>query len=242
MIDSVLIAVIVVVGLALSYYGLTFLISFPALIRERQYIRSLEPVSPDVGETAPEFLQERRDIALSMGFRFVNTYRAMANRAHDLMIDLWLSHDCTIIGMVRFRHVFRIPYGLTAFYSAAPDGARLTTQDNFDEGDLMRLRGTEVFLDEEFGPLFRRHQSRIEQLGRGTRKFVFENVLSALEELERVRVETLVSRGWARYRNNDRNVWSYTFRGAAEVYFKERLRFIQDHKDKMRRESAQSAS
>ena len=131
---------------------------------------------------------------------------------------------------------------MTAFYSAAPDGKRLTTQDNFDEGDLMRLRGTEVFLDEELGPLYRRHQSRIEMLGREANTFIFEKVLAALEDLERVRVEKLVSRGWARYRNDDPNIWSYTFRGAAEVYFKERLRFMQDHKEKMRRESAESTS
>jgi hypothetical protein len=106
----------------------------------------------------------------------------------------------------------------------------------------MRLRGTEVFLEEEFGPLYRRHQARIEALGREIKNFGFDNVLPALEELERVRVEKLVARGWARYRNGNSNIWSYTFRGAAEVYFKERLRFIEDHKEKMRRESAEFTS
>lgn len=242
MIETFLLLVIVAIGLVLTYQIGIFLLAYPSSVLERQYIQYLEPVNRERAQEVPEFLEERREIAMAMGFEYINTYRSTVGRARDLVIDLWLSRDGMTVGMVGECHIWRIPYARTAFYSAFDDGTRLTTQDNFDEGDPLRIRGTEVFYEDGFAQLFRKHEQRIEDHADTPITFSGAKALVSIEDLERTRVDQLVERGWARYRDMEHNAWSYTLSGANEIYFHERSRYIREHKEKMKREQEESSS
>jgi hypothetical protein len=242
MTDLLLIAVIVGVGLVLAYHAAVFLLNFPTFLIERQYIRFLRPAGREAAENVVDYIEERRELALGMGFEYVDTYRAVAGRVRDLTIDLWLSRDRATVALVGFCRIFKIPYARTSFHTTFADGTHLTTQDNFDEGDPLRIRGAEVYYEEEFGPLFRLHEARVRAHDGLPVRPTPEGALGSLEDFEAQRVEQLVQRGWARYRDREHNAWSYTFPGAAEIYFNERPRLIKDHKEKLRRKQEESAS
>lgn len=211
---------VAVVALYLAIRVLSFLLVFPSLLWEKRFIRFLAPATADERSLISDYMEEARPLALARGFKFVNTYKPDRGPWRAVLLDLWLSEDARTAVIVGTGYMFGSEYKRTAFYSILSDGRRLVTSDNFDEGDPLQLIDNLIRPDLGFDGLYETHLGRLNKARQGVERFSGTDPMGTLEEAERRYVRRLVDAGLARFRDLTKNCWSYTFRGACDVYYK----------------------
>lgn len=214
--------------LALATCGLALrpALALSALARTPRYFRHLVGVSRRGRHEVTEYQEEARPIALALGYEFVDTYRAYRGSGRHLRMDLWRARDADTLAMVGVSRVLWWDYSRTVLVSVLDDGTRVTTTDNFDEGDPRGAKGETVHPGAGYRELHARHWERIRASAAQPEPIGFANPLSVIEDLERQRVQVLVDAGMARFRGETQHAWSYTWRGAFEVYYLARPRQV----------------
>lgn len=218
-----LIALLALVALALAVRPA---LALAALARTPRFFRHLVGVSRRGRHEVTEYQEETRPIALALGYEFVDTYRAYRGSGRHLRLDLWRGRDNDTLAMVGVSRVLWWDYSRTVLVSVLEDGTRLTTTDNFDEGDPRGVKGEAVHPSAGFRELHARHRERIRASAARPEPIGFANPLSVIEDLERQRVQALADAGIARFRGETQHAWSYTWRGAFEVYYLARPRQV----------------
>lgn len=224
-------AVVGVIAVYLAFKILSFLMVFPALMLERRFIRFLSPATAEERTLVSDYMEEARPLAMARGFRFINTYKPDKGPWRNILVDLWRSDDGRVLALVGTGYMVGAEYSRTAFYSILNDGTRLSTADNFDEGDPLGVENTMIRPGLGFDELYTVHRARLEAAHAAVEDLSEGDPMAVLEEAERRHVQRLVGEGLAKYRDLTENCWSYTFRGACEVYYRANPEQIQEYKD-----------
>ncbi len=224
-------AVVGVISVYLAFKILAFLMVFPALLLEKRFIRFLSPASAEERSLISDYMEEVRPLAMAKGFRFINTYKPDKGPWRNILVDLWLSEDRRVLALVGTGYVIGAEYSRTAFYSILDNGTRMTTADNFDEGDPLGVENSLIRPGLAFDELYSLHVKRLDAATEGAEFFSEADPMAVLEEAERRHVQRLVDQGLAKYRDLTENCWSYTFRGACEVYYRANPEQIREYKD-----------
>lgn len=219
-----ILAVVIVAAAILGFQILTFFFIFSILLFDKQYIRDLVEAEPFDKDELGEYINETEEAASWYRFDFSGSYVPDKGLWRNLVVRLWISSDTHTLAFIGSGTMLRIPYYRTSLYSRLQSGQRITTGDNFDEGDLLEIRGMRVFPGIDFDGLYTEHQARLK--GHGDRLDAFDSAraLETIEAMEKERVLRLVEKGFARFRDLRQNAWSYTFKGARDVYFSARLK------------------
>jgi len=218
-----LLLLLALAALALALRPATALVS---LARTPRYFRHLVAVSRNGRDDVTAYHEVSRPIALALGYEFVDTFRAYRGSGRHLRLDLWRGRDGDTLAMVGVSHFLWWHYPRTVLVSVLVDGRRVTTTDNFDEGDPRGVKGEAVRPGAGFRELHTRHRELIRASAARPEAIGFSNPLSVIEDLERQRVQALADAGIARFRGETENAWSYTWRGAFEVYYRARPRQV----------------
>lgn len=197
-----------------------------ALARTPRFFRRLVAVSRKGRDDVAEYHEVSRPIALALGYEFVETFRAYRGSGRHLRLDLWRSREGDTLAMVGVSRFLWWDYARTALVSVLDDGTRITTTDNFDEGDPRGVKGELVRPGAGFRDLHAAHRARIRASGAQAESIGFSDPLGAIEDLERQRVQALAGAGITRFHGETENAWSYTWRGAFEVYYRARPRQV----------------
>ncbi len=199
------------------------------LAADRRYFRHLVAMRDHAHDETNTYRDTTRVTALALGFDYVDAYRTYRRSRRHLRIDLWRAPDrSTLVLISSVRVLWRTRYR-TAFVSVLDDGTRITTSDNFDEGDPLGLKGELIRRGLSFRELYIVHRRRIAQSRRDADVIGRTNPLSVIEDLERSRVHQLADAGLARYRDEVQISWSYTLRGACDVYYRARPRQLREY-------------
>jgi len=199
------------------------------LARDRRYFRQLIAIrGRDHGDSST-YQDEMRPMTLALGFEYVDAYRAYYRSKRRLRAELWRATDRETLAIVSSERVRWWTRHRTDFVSVLDNGECITTSDNFDEGDPLGLKGELVRRDLNFRDLYALHRRRILHGGHAAETIGQTNPLSVLEDLERSRVQHLAAAGLARYHGDTQISWSYTLRGAYDVYYRARPRQVREH-------------
>ncbi len=197
-----------------------------ALARTPRFFRHLVAVSRNRRDDVTAYHEVSRPIALALGYEFVDTFRAYRGSGRHLRLDLWRGRERDTLAMVGVSKFLWWHYPRTMLVSVLADGTRVTTTDNFDEGDPRGVKGEAVRPGAGFRELHTRHRARIRTNAVQPETIGVANPLSVIEDMERQRVQALADAGIARFRGETENAWSYTWRGAFEVYYLARPRQV----------------
>lgn len=217
---------IALLALAVCVLAVRPALALSALARTPRFFRHLVAVSRRGRHDVTEYQEATRPVAFALGYEFVDTYRAYRGSGRHLRLDLWRGRDSDTLAMVGVSRVLWWDYSRTALVSVLEDGTRLTTTDNFDEGDPRGVKGETVQPGAGFRELHARHRERIRASAAQPELIGFADPLSVIEDMERLRVQTLADAGIARFRGETQHAWSYTWRGAFEVYYLARPRQV----------------
>lgn len=199
------------------------------LVRERRYFRHLIALQDRNHDEPSDYQDAARPVALALGFEYVDSYRAYHRSKRRLRLDLWRAADRETLALVSAERILWWTRHRTVFVSVLNDGARIATSDNFDEGDPLGLKGELIRRSLGFRDLYTLHCRRVQQGGRTAETIGQTNPLSVVEDLERSRVQQLAGAGLARYRGETQISWSYTLRGACDVYYRARPRQVREY-------------
>jgi len=215
---TALVAGVAMVYAAAKVSGVALL--FATLLCEKRYIHYLIAASADDRADVDDYIDEARPIAFAARFQFINTFKPQRGPWRDVLVDVWSAEDHKTLAAVAAGRMMGVPLERTVFYSVLEDGTRLTTSDDFDEGDPAGSKGPLVRPDATFRELLQTHRDRLDRAATPAVEFGGADPLGALEDLERLHVQELVHAGFARFRDLTHNCWSYTFRGAWEICFR----------------------
>ncbi len=143
-------------------------------------------------------------------------------------MDLWRAADRETLALVSSERTRWRTRHCTVFVSVLESGARIATSDNFNEGDPLGLKGELIRRGLNFRDLYALHRRRVLRSGHAPETIGHSNPLSVIEDLERARVQDLTGAGLARYRDEAQISWSYTPRGACDIYYRARPRQVRE--------------
>jgi hypothetical protein len=199
------------------------------LAADRRYFRHLVAVRNRAHDDTSNNRDTTRMTALALGFDYVDAYRTYRRSRRHLRIDLWRAPDRSTLALTSSARALWGTRYRTAFVSVLDDGTRITTSDSFDEGDPLGLKGELIRHGLSFRELYIVHRKRIAQSRRDADVIGSTNPLSVIEDLDRSRVQQLADAGLARYRDEVQISWSYTLRGACDVYYRARPRQLREY-------------
>jgi len=199
------------------------------LATHRRHFRQLVEFNErDPGESSA-YQDGIRPHAFALGFEFVRPYRAYSQSKRRLRAELWRAQDRETLAVLSSERIGWRRCHRTDFISVLENGERITTSDNFDEGDPLALKGELIRRELDFRDLYRLHRRRLGQSGHAAETLGQSDPLSVVVDLERARVQQLAAAGLSRYRDDAQISWSYTLRGACDVYYRARPRQVREH-------------
>ncbi len=221
-------AVAAIAALAIAVNSARFLLVLHGLARTPRYFRALTEIRADFRDDVDDYLETARPVALALGFEYMNTYRAKRRSGRHLRLDLWRAPRRDTLAAVSTSRFLFWDYRRTILVSVLDDGSRITTSDNYGEGDPLGLHGEVVRPGSGFRELHVVHLRRVRQSKCAAEIIGGVAPLAALEDLARAHVQQLADAGLARYHGETQRAWSYTLRGACNVYFRARPRQLSE--------------
>ncbi|HEY5909295.1 MAG TPA: hypothetical protein VJA21_01690 [Verrucomicrobiae bacterium] len=216
-----------IVGAAVAIF---FVLMMSVSLWEKQYIRQLEPAARDaLGPTSPYF--EAMNLAApARSFIPCGTfYRLPRTAAANTYMAAWLSPDRTTLACIIGGKVAKLKFLKTLLLTWVEDEKFLVTRDDFGETDHSHTLEVEVVLNADFEELVIRHEQRLGVCGSLPRPLDPASVAALWERIEEIRARKLVAGGLARFVDEPRGIWRYTFRGGWKN-FSTVFTQIKDHK------------
>ncbi|MGD9689293.1 MAG: hypothetical protein AB7K52_08215 [Phycisphaerales bacterium] len=206
------IVILVVVGVALVIIPVLALVGVVTAMVEPIRVLKLRGPDPEhVLSAPPPLLRE----ALDLGYKDLGVYVHESTLSTKYVNSILVSPDRLVALVITHaprtdrRHVF---------VSVFPDGRTLRTCDIDPLADPTGLHLVEMF---PFGSMRHRerfHRERIEELEEPIVAWNPPAIPRSLETLDRARVERLVAMGRARWRDAERTKYSYSPRGAMQLF------------------------
>jgi hypothetical protein len=193
-----------------------FFVSILVVARlEKHYIHQYEPASLDELQPLSPYFRAMNDAARAMGFRHCGDYvQSRGSSVYKCCLSLWLTADENCLLMVFGGKLARIDYKKTLLISAGDDETAVVTVDDFGLADLSGIRKTEVILNADLQELTDRHLQRLAAGGTPLKVFSPSRCLQQYEDMERNRIDIMVSLGLAEFMDLSHSIWRYSFKGA----------------------------
>jgi hypothetical protein len=200
-----------------------FLIIVVAIIAmfEKRYIK---PYTENIDPELPETKASRKwgDTLEDDGFDHFKTTKDNRGGQYKLRYDFYCTPEGDRIAIVACGTLIKIPFQVTILTTRFDDESwiRTVSHQNGSEFDLSGL-STEVVVENSISNLLDRHDERVEfavsDEGKKVVPYNIENpLLDYCGDLIH-RTELLESKGYARFRDDERSYWTYTFRGAVKL-------------------------
>lgn len=182
---------------------------------EKYYIHQYEPV--DLGTLPPpsRYFQAMNDAARTMDLRHCGDFvQSRGGSMYKCCLSLWLSADERTLLLVGGGKLARIDHKRTFFLSVIDSEKEIISVDDFGLYDLSGIREINVVFNADLAELNTRHQQRLASETKSPRSFSPTSCLQQYEDLERTRIEKLISLGLAEFLDLRQSVWRYNFKGA----------------------------
>jgi hypothetical protein len=212
--DSVMVRWIlgVLAGLFACYLALILLVAR----FERQQLRLLKPLAGRAPPRGAELIAE----AERHGFRTLGTFSDGDKGFREGICSFLILDNGTVLLWILHSKLA----GRHQLVSRVADGAWIITSSITASNDLSGLRREEILPDAAIGTMLHAHRRRIAELGEAIVPFLPERAVEDWIAHARDRVDVMLQRGLARYRNKRPNggeenvlAWSYTWRGATQL-------------------------
>ena len=161
----------------------------------------------------PHYVLVMSDDAYGAGFTFEGLI-AHAKPACKITATLWFSVERDVLLLTGAGTVFKMPSFQTWLYSPLKDGRVLITTDNNDEGDRSGMYVTRRVIRQRLDKLVKAHRASIDRFGGQVARFEERSALDAVHGILSRRVQSMVDRGVARYRDPEKLFWSYSAWGS----------------------------
>jgi hypothetical protein len=192
-----------------------FLAIFITATLEKYPIRQYQPGSP--GEVCPPsaYFLAMNEAAQNFGFRHCGNFlQSRGSSLYRCCISLWLSPDQRSLVIVGGGKLAKIDYKRTFFLSVAEDGKEILTVDDFGLSDLSHFREIDTVYHASLEELNSRHMARLAIWPAPLREFSPARCLEQYEDLGKVRAETMVLLGLAKFIDPSESAYRHTLKGA----------------------------
>ena len=206
--NDVLIPILLMVGI----FGLLACFTIGAALWEKRPIRPY--YIPDEGqeyEPSPT-AREANAQALEQGFRHDCLCHDGKSNLYRVRYDLWISPDASTFALIGSGTVASISVNEISLYSRDINGRVLHTNNNAGDQDISGVEKQVTWPRCDFAGLAQKHYQRLSEIV--PRTFDDSSALNEYFEIERLKAESLVRRGYAYYMDEDRLAWRYNLRGA----------------------------
>ena len=219
---------IVCIAIPLGFFTLLFLAGYYERRLTQPYIRLANAAIPapagqltyDGGLPDPSQISEYVEIMSAdiqaAGFQYGGMVAHAKTKQNKIIATVWMSPDRRIVVISGAGTVIGMPTRQTWCYTPLDDGTFLVTTDQNDEGDPSGVYRYRRSLNVRFADLIERHLKRVNAAA-NVQAFAETDPLEAVFGIGRRRVQTLMDRGLARWRDPTGAWWSYSARGACYV-------------------------
>ena len=161
----------------------------------------------------PHYVLLMSDDAFLAGFAFDGVI-VHAKPAIKITATTWMSVDRSTIIMSGAGTSFNMPSFQTWIFTPLTDGRYLVTTDNNDEGDRSGLYIKTRVIRQRFDKLLLAHHQSVNRYEAQVSTFQEPSVLDAYHNILSCRVDRMVQKKLARYRDRDKQYWSYSIWGS----------------------------
>lgn len=159
--------------------------------------------------------------AEALGFSPLGIFQDRRGRLYRVRYEFWLSRERDVLAMVGAGALGAVPVQSTWLYTALADGRVAVSTDHQAAmepapGDPWEWK---LLIHASPGELLARHRDRVQGMFASVAPFdaAPSRVLHQMQAIRRDRVAGFVDRGLARYRDEDRSAWSYSFLGSLRL-------------------------
>jgi hypothetical protein len=198
---------------------------------EKRYVRNLTPLETNGKERSANdpgphpYMDAVNEQAGQMGFEFGGIFVRATKGAAKYRAAVWRSPERDILVTIGIVQAGPLRQKITTLMSQVGRRYLLTT-DDFGEDDISGLLDYEVRQNAHFPELLNRHEDRLARVEDEVVYFLAENMVDDLQAIQMERAQHMVDLGYAKFRDADRSVWSYTVKGAVHFYFRSYLKQI----------------
>ncbi len=223
-----LIAIILAVPVLILVAGLPAVV---VSLYEKRYVRNLTPLETNGKLRSPNdpgphpYMDAVNEQAGQIGFEFGGIFVRATKGAAKFRAAVWRSPERDILVHVSIVQAGPMRQKITRLVSQVGNRYLVTT-DDFGEDDISGLLDYEVRQNAHFPELLDRHEDRLARADDELIYFLAENMVEDLDAIQIERAQHMVDCGYAKFRDADRSVWSYTIKGAVHLYFRSYLKQI----------------
>lgn len=201
--------------LLIAFVAFCFFSVLTVCCLETHAIRQFQPGAPEEAGPPSRYFTVMNQTAEVLEFRHCGNFvQQRGSSLYRCCLSLWLSPDQNTLVVIGGGKLAKMDYKRTFFLSLFDDGKELVTVDAFGLADLSRTRDIDVVVNADLFELKSRHDQRVGRYPLPLKLFSPTQCLEQYEDLGRIRAETLVARGLARFRDRSESTWRYTIKGA----------------------------
>jgi hypothetical protein len=220
--NLILVALLIGVPVLIVLGGLPVML---VALYEKRYVRNYALLDTGGKLRSPHdpgphpYMDSVNEEAGQMGFEFGGIYVRATKGAAKFRVAVWRSPERDILVRVTIVKAGPLQQKLTTLVSQV--GSRyLITADDFSEDDISGMLDYEVRLNAHFPELLKLHEDRLARADDTVVYFVAENMVEDLDSIQLERARHMIKLGYARFRDDEQSVWSYTVKGAMHLYFR----------------------
>jgi hypothetical protein len=159
--------------------------------------------------------------ALDGGLRFCGHFiQAQRGALYRGYFAFWLSEDRKTLVRIAGGKIAGMPLKKTIVSSWSEDGVGIETADEFGGNDIGGIADRKVVVNADLIELLQVHSARREKFNKPVRSFSPDSILQDQEATDKLKVNNLISLGYATFVDHQKSIWRYTIKGAIQNYFK----------------------
>jgi hypothetical protein len=199
-----------------GFFLFIFLALFLVGAWEKQRVRDFVSMPSESLPAPSRYFQAMNDNAPALGYQFdqIVGQNRTGSSTYRCCLAFWLSADQKSLLSIGGGKLARLDYKRTTLLSRLANNRILVTTDELGTEDLSGTRDLELLMNAHLPELHALHQQRLLNSSAAAIPFSTTNLSGQFEELNQIRVDALVQRGFAKFITPDQNTFRYTLKGA----------------------------